>query len=368
MYKIASAFATSRHISLQEAVALTLPELWLRKCFPKTVFISTNIPTERVKFCKSEKEIRELNPDSTDVFKRNMIDRYIDRPDKNFRNGKFSVVDDICLAVFVSNYYIDYKNENDSQPEILSEDLPDLQPTIVSNFPPVIPLMSNSEKLKCRQVRQILRYHIPNSELNPEKFAHYLLFLFYPFRREENLRLNDSYCQKLAQKGVTDIINSNKQIFEPYADNIDKAFSTYINNQQCCNNTDFDIEPTVTEQLIEDNYQEPVLFNNYPQSLTQPLQFINDESLFEMIRSLNCEQRHVFNILYSWSRTKVKYRNSLYRNDVKPIHLFVSGGAGVGKSYLIKIIYEAISKNLSFLLHLNRNVFFCFLLIEPSNQ
>ena len=56
MYKLASAFATSRQMylsvsqncgpSLQEAVSFSLPELWQRKCYPKSIFVNTNIPSK----------------------------------------------------------------------------------------------------------------------------------------------------------------------------------------------------------------------------------------------------------------------------------------------------------------------------------
>lgn len=54
MYKIASAFSTSRQVPIQEAVYLNLPELWLRKCFPKALFVNSDIPSHRMRKCKSE--------------------------------------------------------------------------------------------------------------------------------------------------------------------------------------------------------------------------------------------------------------------------------------------------------------------------
>ena len=60
MYKVASAFATSRQVSVQESIYCTLPELWLRKCFPKTVFVNTNIPSEREVFVNQQKSWMNL--------------------------------------------------------------------------------------------------------------------------------------------------------------------------------------------------------------------------------------------------------------------------------------------------------------------
>ena len=71
MHKLASSYSNSRQVSLQEAVYYSLPELWLRKCFPKTVFVNTNMTAERIRICKSVEDIEELDPDSTDIFRRN---------------------------------------------------------------------------------------------------------------------------------------------------------------------------------------------------------------------------------------------------------------------------------------------------------
>ena len=46
---------------------------------------------------------------------------------------------------------------------------------------PSTPLILSKEKLKCRKVKSVLRYHVPNCHKNPEKYAHYMLFMFYPF-------------------------------------------------------------------------------------------------------------------------------------------------------------------------------------------
>ena len=68
-------------------------------------------------------EIEELDPDSTDNVKRNIVDRYTDRPNSQYKNGMYGIVYHICFAIFVANYYLDYENkdENDSPPDMLGE-------------------------------------------------------------------------------------------------------------------------------------------------------------------------------------------------------------------------------------------------------
>ena len=106
MKSVARAYATKRECSIQEAVYLLLPELWLRKTFPGVIFANSNMPENRFRVCRSKEEIDELPEDSCDIFKQNMIDRYIDRPNKTFLGGKYSILDDFCFAQFLAHYYV----------------------------------------------------------------------------------------------------------------------------------------------------------------------------------------------------------------------------------------------------------------------
>ena len=42
-------------------------------------------------------------------------------------------------------------------------------------------LMISEETMRCRKIRRILRYHVPHKFSSPEKFAHHVPLLFYPF-------------------------------------------------------------------------------------------------------------------------------------------------------------------------------------------
>ena len=181
MKKLAVAFLSNRQCSLQEAVYQVMPELWLRKCFPRIVFANSNLPEKRYRICKSKEELAELPESSTEVFKRNSLDRYLDRPNLTFKEGKYSVLDNFCFADFVAYYVLNTKPkvelENDNQPEVLLEDDIDTP----CSYPRSIPLMSSKEKMRCRSVKLVVRYHTPNPATNAEAYAHHLLMMFYPF-------------------------------------------------------------------------------------------------------------------------------------------------------------------------------------------
>ena len=80
MKVIAQAYAPNWECSVQEAVYHRLPELRLRRVFAGVVNANTNIPEKRCKSFRSQQEISELPDESEDIFKKNMLDRYMDRP------------------------------------------------------------------------------------------------------------------------------------------------------------------------------------------------------------------------------------------------------------------------------------------------
>ena len=45
-----------------------------------------------------------------------------------------------------------------------------------------------------------------------------------------------------------------------------------------------------------------------------------------------------------WARNKLKQMNSVFENVVEPLHLFITDGAGVVKSYLVKILTSFLTK------------------------
>ena len=96
--KIGAAFLSTREVSSQECVYRCMPELWLRKIFPKTVFVSTDLPEKRVRVTKTQNELDELDDESTDIYKSNIIERYSLRP------KGIPAVDKLCLAKFAAFY------------------------------------------------------------------------------------------------------------------------------------------------------------------------------------------------------------------------------------------------------------------------
>lgn len=66
---------------------------------------------------------------ATDVFQKNMLDRYFDRLDMCYQNGKYAIIDSLCFSEFLSYYQLAKKspglNSNDLQPVVLDDGLMD---------------------------------------------------------------------------------------------------------------------------------------------------------------------------------------------------------------------------------------------------
>ena len=358
--KIGAAFLSTREVSAQECVYRSMPELWLRKIFPKTVFVSTDFPEKRLRVTKTQEELNELEDDSTDIYKSNIIERYSIRATN---------VNKLCLATFAAYYYKDYRKNaddvNDTQPEVLTDDLTESHSTKSNetecfNLPKKIKLINTNEHMKCRKIKAVIRYHRPNKQKELEAYFHHLLMLYYPWRDESSLMAEDqTYATKFYEPGVQTIVEHNRAIFEPDADAIDEAFECVrtnlsnictfdaINDQE---NADLRAEMQDTFPNESFNQQPPSHFgpaqNSSVSGITsynQPTE-IADDTLRRNVRSLNTEQRHAYDTFFSWCRSKMKNLNSLKPVQIEPIYLFITGGGGAGKSHLIKTIYHTAVK------------------------
>ena len=124
----------------------------MRKVFPRVLYVNSNIPEKPVRMVLSKKEIAELPENSTDIYMRNMMNRYMIRPhDALFKQ--------FCYAFFIKRYQLQTKPfENDSQPEELVHELVETNHSTSSSYPKLL-ILSTRERLNYCQVELVLRYH-----------------------------------------------------------------------------------------------------------------------------------------------------------------------------------------------------------------
>ena len=159
--------------------------------------------------------------DSADIYKLNLVSRYVIRPSEEIFNQLY-------YASFVKTYQLLPKQvESDRQPNELSDKVIEKNHLVNNNNSnPKRITLSTGKNLVHRKVEFVLRYHVPNKDKDPEAYAHHLLFIFYPFRSEEQLKAGEplSYSAKLLQAGVINVINDSKSLVEQFSDIVDEAF------------------------------------------------------------------------------------------------------------------------------------------------
>ena len=156
------------------------------------------------------------------------------------------------------------------------------------------------------------------------------------------------------------MINQNYSLVEPFATIVDDAFLRI----SC--DIDSNMDPhgqqendEITENMVDfpDNFDTDTLETTETQSadlgntnaFTNQLRVIPDDNVINKnIRSLNMQQREIFNFVHKWSRDFIKSLGCKIHQNVKLFYVFITGGAGVGKSHMIKTIYMSLSKVLMY--------------------
>ncbi|VDI64135.1 Hypothetical predicted protein [Mytilus galloprovincialis] len=109
---------------------------------------------------------------------------------------------------------------------------------------------------------------------------------------------------------------------------------------------DAEIGPTESEQYVHFNPDRPTEHRLYDMSrevgieartveLTNHANRISESDYFALIRSLNKKQWEFFQHVVTWVKTKHE-----------PFYTFLTGGAGCGKSVVVRTIFQALHRHL----------------------
>ena len=360
-------FLNATEISAQEAVYLTL-QLPLTKKTRQVTFINTSPPEERTRLLKSQELLENLPDNSTDIYSSNEIIRYAKRPRQ---------LSHWCLADYVSQLNIKYPasdkipcnnpykdneeddlcindttdSESDSEENMLKEN------EVVDDNINI--LMKNGMKIKSRKVPKVIRFVRYNEKVDPENFYREQLLLFWPWRNESKDLIGDAASYSVRYQELKHMIIPKCHKYDHKSDALDSAMQVVQNQSSQMIEALEEIAPSNLQEQCDDEATgvtectEYAFFNlrrtqqqqhydigsdmGVPSAVSDELLkgCIPDKEYYELVRKLNFRQREIFVHINQWIRTKSE-----------PIRIFLSGGAGTGKSVLIKALYQSLHRYL----------------------
>ena len=163
---------------------------------------------------------------------------------------------------------------------------------------------------------------------------------------------------KLQEPGVMDIINRNRFVMEPFSEIVEEVLANLTANltnpdafsQQENDEVRAGLASTANDLLNqEDETDSNLLFeeSSLLPSYTAPI-LMSDNGLNSKIQLLNQKQRKLFNKVQSLAKKYVQNKLTADPLEHEPLHMFLTGNAVCGKSLLMRLIYQSLTKILSY--------------------
>ena len=293
-------------ISSQEA-AWYLLNLHMSESSRRVISIPTVWPNEREKIRKTTKEMddEELEESSKNIWRDNNFDKYIRRPPE---------MENISLAEFVSKY----------------------------NYNP------QTKKYSPRRNQIIIRYRNYDMNLENDEYKREMVLLHIPYRNEEIEFLNNYKYRQIYEEKL-EFITESRKMFESNLD-----IQTVL--EEC---------HRLIREEEEDNEQKNLNFEKYEESREIDDDFvqnirdnpIDDDVLMKIMENMSCVVRKRENIMSKAEYCqKICLMNEEQRNIIlesidrlfdgiyHPLQIFLTGPAGSGKTYVIKMMMETYNR------------------------
>nr|XP_061819803.1 uncharacterized protein LOC133608529 isoform X1 [Nerophis lumbriciformis] len=343
--KLGSVYLHNRDVCAQEAV-YRLMSMHLKECSRKVVFIPTgnnivrmSLPLSVLLQRASSEGLRSENMWMTSI-----VERYKNRPDS-------VVFEDMCIATFCSEYRILSQNENSDNKIELQGGLGFVLRRTRTQFAVVRYMRFKLEKQEEAHFQSLLQLFLPyrtDLELKPEGFEFYK-----QFHEEGNVTLAGG-----TERPVRDVVDENRAKFEVDCPRLERAQEIadmlggvdedawgdlcpeqQVEHMECLEERRLQQQGEIgDEQLVELEENVPDLFVGGKQVATieRNTNILPRREGLALVHSLNETQRSIFDRIRKWCLEKVMGKTP------EPFHVFVTGGAGTGKSHLIRAIqYEA---------------------------
>jgi DNA replication protein DnaC len=338
MKKLTGTFFNHRQVSVQESIyrATKMP---LTYCSRGFVFVPAHSGSCR--FLKPAKVLKQMDPDDVNIYMSNLADKYFDRPmDDEFNN---------CMADFASEYEIISVKRNVKNPKTAIRRLQTL------NF---------AVKKRCNR-QAIIRFPYFNRQTDKENYYENLLCLYLPIRsRDELKKPYELFYQTVevfdkrheGMRKVKDIVQENQRKYEAHFKETEEVESILHDLSKDAREDDW--AAIVAKKGTNDVWSKEIVEEDNPDfnrmhNKKNKGAFIDlkqtcgsTDEMRPLLDSMNEEQQDVFYRVRQWCTDR------LHNPETEPLRLFITGGAGTGKSHLLKCLHYEATKIFSRKKHL----------------
>ena len=360
---IGNVFSNCVEVSAQEAVYLAL-QIPLTNCTRDIVFISTSTPAERIFLLKPKSVLDELPAESTDIESDNIIQRYSKRPKK---------LQNFCLDDYVSKVDVIYPKGNklpekveekkdDDNDESSSSDenedsLEDENGAEDSHSSDLLYKAKNGTRYTTRKVPKTIRYVRYNKTKDLENYCREQLMLFIPWRNEQKDLLASFDTFEAHYNSLKTSIESKSNEYEHHTEelelarqmirDVENAFDQIAPNTEQENREAEEEGVKEAENFVYFNPNRVVEQRHYDIGIelqstcsVPPVEttgiILPHGEYITLLRSLNLRQREFFSHIVH----RIKCKD-------EPIYAFLTGGAGAGKSVVIRALYQSLYRSLN---------------------